>query len=85
MKVRMANTRRLYAIPSTAIKFNVTDDLRCAGTYTQPFGADSEYGPQAILFGSLADGTGTMSEGFTSNEFGATCGYKFDLAKGGHG
>ena len=30
----------------------------------------------------MADGTGTMREGFTSNEFGATCGYKFDLAKG---
>ena len=58
------------------------DDLRCAGTYTQSFGADSEYGPQAILFGSLADGTGTVSEGFDTNEFGATCGYKFDLAKG---
>ena len=72
----------LYAIPSTAIKFNVMDDLRCVGTYTQPFGADSEYGPQAILFGALADGTGTVREGFTSNEFGATCGYKFDLAKG---
>jgi long-chain fatty acid transport protein len=71
-----------YVIPSTAIKFNLTDDLRCAGTYTQPFGADSEYGPQAVLIGSMADGTGTMREGFTSNEFGATCGYKFDLAKG---
>jgi len=71
-----------YAIPSTAIKFNVTDDLRCAGTYTQPFGADSEYGPQAILIGSMVDGTGTMREGFTTNEFGLTCGYKFDLAKG---
>ena len=70
---------------ASAIKFNVTDDLRCAGTYTQPFGADSEYGPQAILFGSLADGTGTVSEGFDTNEFGATCGYKFDLAKGGPG
>ena len=38
-----------YAIPSAAIKFNVMDDLRCVGTYTQPFGADSEYGAQAIL------------------------------------
>jgi len=71
-----------YAIPSTAVKFNLTDDLRCAGTYTQPFGADSEYGPQAILFGALADGTGTVKEGFETNEFAATCGYKFDLAKG---
>jgi long-chain fatty acid transport protein len=71
-----------YAIPSTAIKFNVMEDLRCAGTYTQPFGADSEYGPQAILFGMAADGTGTINEGFETNEFGLTCGYKFDLAKG---
>jgi long-chain fatty acid transport protein len=71
-----------YAIPSMAVKFNLSDDFRCAGTYTQPFGADSEYGPQAILFGSLADGTGTISEGFDNDEFGATCGYKLDLAKG---
>lgn len=71
-----------YAVPSMAVKFNVTEDLRCAGTYTQPFGADSVYGPQAVLFGMLADGTGTMSEEFITNEFAATCGYKFDLAKG---
>ena len=38
-----------YAIPSAAIKFNLTDDLRCAGTYTQSFGADSEFGPQAFM------------------------------------
>ncbi|WP_457936676.1 OmpP1/FadL family transporter [Mesorhizobium sp. 10J20-29] len=71
-----------YAIPSAAVKFNLSDDLRCAGTYTQPFGADSEYGPQAIMFGAAADGTGTVREGFTTDEFGVTCGYKFDLAKG---
>ena len=29
-----------------------------------------------------ADGTGTIREGFTTDEFGLTCGYKFDLAKG---
>lgn len=71
-----------YAIPSSAIKLNLADDLRCAGTYTQSFGADSEYGPQAIMFGIAADGTGTMREGFDTNEFGLTCGYKFDLSKG---
>lgn len=71
-----------YIIPSMAVKFNIAEDLRCAGTYTQPFGADSVYGPQAVLFGALADGTGTTSEEFTTNEFAATCGYKFDLAKG---
>src|SRR5690606_5267294 len=71
-----------YAIPSMAVKFNLTDDLRCAGTYTQPFGADSEYGPQAIEFGGWADGTGTVSEGFDTNEFAGTCAYKFDMGKG---
>lgn len=70
-----------YAVPSSAVKFNLTDDLRCAGTYTQSFGAGAEYGPQAITAG-LIDGTGTISEGFESNEFGATCGYKFDMSKG---
>lgn len=71
-----------YAVPSMAVKFNIAEDLRCAGTYTQPFGADSVYGEQAVLFGALADGSGTMSEEFITNEFAATCGYKFDLAKG---
>ncbi len=71
-----------YEIPSMAVKFNIAEDLRCAGTYTQPFGADSEYGPQAVLFGMAGDGTGTIREGFTTDEFGLTCGYKFDLPKG---
>jgi len=70
-----------YAVPSMAVKFNLNDDLRCAGTYTQSFGAGAEYGPQAVTAG-LIDGTGTISEEFESNEFGATCGYKFDLSKG---
>jgi long-chain fatty acid transport protein len=72
----------LYAVPSAAVKFNLGDDLRCAGTMTESFGASSTYGPQAIAFGGYADGTGTTNEGFDSYEFGATCGYKFDLAKG---
>lgn len=70
-----------YVVPSAAVKFNLTDDLRCAGTYTQSFGGGATYGPQAITAG-LADGTGTMSEEFVTNEFGATCGYKVDLGKG---
>jgi long-chain fatty acid transport protein len=71
-----------YAVPSAAVKFNLSEDLRCAGTLTQAFGAGSSYGPQAIAFGGYADGTGTVNEGFETYEFGGTCGYKFDLAKG---
>jgi long-chain fatty acid transport protein len=70
-----------YAIPNSAIKLNLAEDLRCAGTYTQSFGSGADYGTQATTAG-LIDGTGTISEGFTSNEFGLTCGYKFDLSKG---
>ncbi|MDR7225050.1 outer membrane protein transport protein [Aminobacter aminovorans] len=81
VKVTDGKYSETYVIPSAAVKFNITDDLRCAGTYTQPFGGGATYGPQAITAG-LADGTGTMSEKFTANEFGATCSYKFDLGKG---
>jgi long-chain fatty acid transport protein len=66
-----------YIVPTMAGKIAVTDDLSCAGTYTQSFGADASYGPQAIAAG-LADGTGLVSRHFSTNEIGATCGYKFD-------
>lgn len=70
-----------YAVPSFAGKFDLTDDFRCAGTMTDAYGAGASYGPQAIAAG-MADGTGTESQKFTSTEIGATCGFKFDLAKG---
>ena len=66
-----------YAVPSAAYKINLTDDARCAGTYTISNGGDASYGMQAIIAG-LADGTGTSDRHFKTNEFGMTCGYKFD-------
>jgi len=71
-----------YAVPSGAIKLNLHDNLSCAGTYTQSFGAAATYGTQAIAAGRTADGTGTISEGFTSTEFGLTCGAHFNAGKG---
>lgn len=70
-----------YDIPSFAVKFGITDDLSCAGTMTEAYGANATYGLDAIVAG-MADGTGTSEKGFTSTEIGATCGYKFDLPKG---
>jgi long-chain fatty acid transport protein len=64
-----------YVIPSAAIKLNATDDLRCAGTMTQPYGGGQHW---PIPYGS----SGKRSEKFTTTEWGMTCGYKFDLAKG---
>jgi long-chain fatty acid transport protein len=71
-----------YAVPTAAAKFNITEDLRCAGTYTQPFGADVSYGPQAIVAGLTADRKGTASMDFVANELGLTCGYKFKAGPG---
>lgn len=78
-----------YIIPSVAAKFDLTEDLRCAGTYTQPFGADVTYGDQAILAGitaASADGatppSGTAYSRFITNEKGLSCGYKFQMGRG---
>jgi long-chain fatty acid transport protein len=64
-----------YVIPSAAIKLNVTDDLRCVGSFAQPYGGSTSF---AVPIGLSAK----KSESFTTNEAGATCGYKFDLSKG---
>lgn len=80
-----------YIIPSFAGKLALNDNLSCAGTYTQPFGAKSTYGPQAIQAGidaDLGDGvpgagaSGTSYTDFSTDEFGLTCGYRFDVGRG---
>ena len=63
-----------YIIPSAAIKLNVTEDLRCAGTFSQPYGGSVSYANPTT--------SGKLNENFTINEAGLTCGYKFDLATG---
>ena len=84
-----SNFSDAYIVPTAALKFNLTDDLRCAGTYTQPFGASVTYGPQAITAGIAADPavppnppTGTAFTKFSTDEFGATCAYRFAAGKG---
>jgi long-chain fatty acid transport protein len=71
-----------YAVPSVAVKMNLHDSVSCAGTYTDAFGASASYGPQAIAIGRAADNTGTITEGFTSSEFGMTCGAHFNAGNG---
>jgi long-chain fatty acid transport protein len=63
-----------YVVPSAAIKLNVTDDFRCAGTLSQPYGGSVDYVAPTT--------SGKLSEHFTINEIGVTCAYKIDLAKG---
>ncbi|NKN36336.1 long-chain fatty acid transporter [Agrobacterium sp. a22-2] len=76
-----------YVIPNFAAKFKLTDNLGCALTYTQPFGASSTYGPDAQLADQLAgipDGSVNYYTGkeFITNEFGATCDVKFQAGPG---
>lgn len=66
-----------YVVPTGAVKLNLTDYARCAGTYTQPYGGNSGYGPQAIAAG-LVDGTGLVSRQFSTDELGLTCAAMFD-------
>jgi long-chain fatty acid transport protein len=63
-----------YVVPTAAVKVNINDDLRCAGTMSQPYGGSVSY--------DFPTASGKMSESFTITEFGATCGYKFDMSKG---
>lgn len=66
-----------YVVPSAAVKMNVTDDLRCGLTMVNNNGAKSS---QPVGTGPV--GTGTVKTDISTYEFGATCGYKFDLSKG---
>lgn len=73
-----------YVIPSFAAKWRMSDNFSCLVTYTQPFGAKTEYGTQAqaadraadIAAGGLAGalgGNAVINSKFTTDEFGGTC------------
>ncbi|WP_274424495.1 outer membrane protein transport protein [Chelativorans sp. YIM 93263] len=74
---RLVGTNYLdnYVIPSAALKLGLTENLACAGTYTDAYGAassfDVPYGP-----------SGKESEEFIVNEFGLTCAVFVDVGQG---
>ena len=63
-----------YTVPYASVGGRVFGDVNCVGSYAQPFGADSEY-TGAITFHMA-------SQKLTTDEYGLTCAYGFDLAKG---
>lgn len=79
-----------YGIPSFAAKFRATENFSCAITYTQPFGAKSEYGATAQQADRDADtgltaalgGNAVISSQFETNELGGTCAVNFDAGRG---
>ncbi|MGF0537911.1 OmpP1/FadL family transporter [Agrobacterium sp. ES01] len=81
-----------FTIPSVAAKFRFSDNFSCALSYTQPFGADSEYGNQAQAADRAADlvsvdwafptGNAVKSAGFDSDEYAGTCAVNFAVGRG---
>ncbi len=63
-----------YIVPSAAIKFNLTDNFRCAGTMVDNNGGSAVY--------AVPKPSGKLEEDFTTNEKALTCAVKFDVGKG---
>jgi len=63
-----------YTVPYASVGGRVFGDVNCVGSYSQPFGADSEY------FGAIT--FHIASQTLETNEYGLTCAYGFDLTKG---
>lgn len=68
------NYAESFALFSGAVKLNITDDLRCTGTMAEVYGGDASFASPTL--------SGKLKENFDIQEYGLTCGYKFDLAKG---
>lgn len=69
-----------YVMPSLAAKFRISDNLSCAGTIANSFGAASSYSAPRSPQPGLP--YGKLEETFTVMEYGATCAVGFDLDKG---
>lgn len=63
-----------YLIPSAAMKLNLADNFRCAGTFVQNTGGDARY--------AAPTASGKVLEEFTTYETAATCGVSFDVGPG---
>lgn len=69
---------RDYVVPSVAAGVRLGDHTACAATYTQPFGAASDY--SGFLAGSVPDGS--VSQGFRTHEYGLTCALRMAAGPG---
>lgn len=71
-----------YTVPSVAGKLQLLDNLACAGTQTVAFGAGASYGTQRLLTQVGMGQNPTISEGFTANQLGLTCGVNHEVGPG---
>lgn len=63
-----------YVIPSAAVKFNLSDSFRCAGTMVDNNGGSTTYAFPKV--------SGKLAEDFTTNEKALTCAVKFNVGPG---
>lgn len=63
-----------YAVPSLAVKLNIVDSFRCAGTHVMNNGGSVKY--------AAPTASGKLLEEFDTYESALTCGAKFDVGKG---
>jgi long-chain fatty acid transport protein len=60
------------------VAFDMVGNVRCAGSYAQPFGSDADYG-YSRLFSGIST---TTSASLKSDELGLTCSYGADIGPG---
>lgn len=71
-----------YVMPSLAAKFRISDNLSCAGTIANAYGAASSFDSPRLTQPYAPGLLGKLDETFTIMEYGATCAVGFDLEKG---
>lgn len=60
-----------FFVPRISLKVGLTDDAACLATYTEPFGADAEYGTGNAFSAS------TVAFSIDTRDYGLTCSYRF--------
>ncbi len=80
-----------YVMPSAAVKMNLVDNLRCAGTMNTPYGGSAGYDTPTRLGDPIYQSTGGFGvrinqgkskEEFSVNELGLTCAVRFQAGPG---
>jgi long-chain fatty acid transport protein len=65
-----------FTVPRFGIKVNIIEPVDCLGTYTEPYGADADYGT-----GNAYSPTASEFK-VETKDFGLTCSYKMQMGKG---
>ncbi|MBL8576166.1 MAG: outer membrane protein transport protein [Mesorhizobium sp.] len=65
-----------YTVPRAGFKMNVFEPVDCLATYTEPYGADANFGTGNAYSPTAVD----YSIG--TKDYGLTCSYKMDVGKG---